>query len=74
MVHLQDTIRDVVATNGDAHTVSVISLLRLDLANNLGVGDSPAALGWDLVVQDGEEGVGAFDALTIIGTGANALA
>ncbi len=32
------------------------------------------ALGWDLVVQDREEGVGAFDVLTIIGTGANALA
>jgi hypothetical protein len=67
-------IRDVVAANGDARMVSVVSLLRSDLANNLGVGDFPAALGWDLVVQDGEEGVGAFDALAIIGTGANALA
>ncbi len=32
------------------------------------------ALGWDLVVQDGEEGVGAFDMLAIVGTGANVLA
>ena len=55
-------------------TVSVISLLRSDLANDLEVGDFPAALGWDLVVLDREEGVGAFDKLTIIGTGANALA
>ena len=28
----------------------------------------------DLVVLDGEEGVGAFDALAIVGTNANALA
>ncbi len=31
-------------------------------------------LGWDLVVQDGEEGVGAFAMLIIVGIGANALA
>ncbi len=52
----------------------VVSLLRSDLANNLGAGDFPAVLGWDLVVQDGEEGVGAFDVLTLVETGANALA
>jgi hypothetical protein len=67
-------ICDAVAPNGDAHAVSTVSLPRLDLANDLGVGDFPAALSWDLVVQDGEEGVGAFDMLTIIGTSANALA
>ncbi len=32
------------------------------------------AVGWDHVVQNGEEGVGAFDALTIIGTGVDDLA
>jgi hypothetical protein len=46
----------------------------LDLANNLGVGDFSAAVRWDLVVQNGKEGVGAFDLLAFIGTGANALA
>jgi hypothetical protein len=46
----------------------------LDLANNLGVGDFSAAVGWDLVVENGEEGVGAFDTFALIGTGANALA
>ncbi len=55
-------------------TVSVISLLRLDLAHDLGVGDFSVALSWDLVIHDGEEGVGVFDMLTIVGTGANALA
>jgi hypothetical protein len=67
-------ICNVVAANGDARTVSVVSLLRSDLANNIGVGDFPVALGWDLVRQDEEEGIGAFDLLTIIGTGANDLA
>jgi hypothetical protein len=56
------------------HTVSIDSLLRLDLANNLGLGDFPVALGWDLVIQYREEGVGAFDVLAIVGTSANALA
>ncbi len=32
------------------------------------------ALGWDLVIHDEEEGVGDFNALAIVGTGANALA
>jgi hypothetical protein len=54
--------------------VRVAVLLGLDLANNLGVGDFPVVLNWDLVMQDGEEGVGAFDALVIIRTGAHALA
>jgi hypothetical protein len=54
--------------------VWVVSLLRSDLANNLGVGDFPAALEWDLFVQDGEGGNSAFDVLAIVGTGANALA
>jgi hypothetical protein len=65
---------DVVAANGDARTVGVISLLWLDLANDLGVGDFPVAVGWDHVVRNGKEGVGAIDALTIVGTSANALA
>jgi hypothetical protein len=46
----------------------------LDPAHNLGVGDFPTALGWDLVVQDREEGVGAFDLLAIVRTGSDALA
>ncbi len=32
------------------------------------------AVRWDLVVRNGEEGVGAFDAFAFIGTGANAFA
>jgi hypothetical protein len=32
------------------------------------------AVGWDHVVPNGEGGVGAFDMLAIVGTGANALA
>ncbi len=50
------------------------SLLWSDLANNLGVGDFLLALGWDHVVNNEKEGVGAFDALTIVGTSTNALA
>jgi hypothetical protein len=46
----------------------------LDLANDLGLGDFLVALGWDHVIKNGEEGVGAFDVLTIVRTGANALA
>ncbi len=34
----------------------------------LRVGNFPAAPDWDLTVQDGEEGVSAFDALAIVGT------
>ncbi len=46
----------------------------MDLANDLGVGDFSAVVGWDLVVGNGEEGVGAFDAFAFIGTGTNASA
>ncbi len=38
------------------------------------VGDFSAAVGWDLVIGNGEEGVDAFDAFVFIGTSANALA
>ena len=67
-------ICNVVSANCDACAVGVISLLWLDLANDLGVGDFSVAVGWDLVVGNGEEGVGAFDMLAFIGTSANALA
>jgi hypothetical protein len=67
-------IRDVVSANGDACAVGIISLLWSDLANDLGVGDFSAAVGWDLVVGNGEVGVGAFDVLAFVGTSANALA
>ncbi len=46
----------------------------MDLANNLGVGDFSAAVGWDLIIGNGEEGVGAFNAFAFIGTSSNALA
>ncbi len=62
-----------VATNGDVCAVGIVSLLWLDLANNLGVGDFSAAVGWDLVVGNWVEGVGAFDMLAFIRTGGNAL-
>ncbi len=32
------------------------------------------AVGWDLIIRNREEGVGAFDALALVGTSANALA
>ncbi len=54
--------------------VSIVSLLWLDLANNLGVGDFSAAVGWDLAIGNEKEGIGAFDALAFVGTGADALA
>ncbi len=54
--------------------VGIVSLLWSDLANDLGVGDFPAAAGWDLVVGNGEEGVGAFNVLAFVGTSTNALA
>ncbi len=41
---------------------------------HLGVGDFPAAVGWDLAVRNREEGVGAVDALALVRTSANALA
>jgi hypothetical protein len=67
-------IRDVVSANGDACVVGIVSLLWSDLANNLRVDVFSAAIGWDLAVGNGKEGVGAFDAFAFIGTGANALA
>ncbi len=54
--------------------VGVISLLWSNLVNNLGVGDFSVAVGWDLVIGNGEEGVGTFDRLAFVGTGADALA
>jgi hypothetical protein len=54
--------------------VRVIALLGSDLENSLGVGDFPVALNWDLVMQDGEEGVVAFDSFAVVGTSANAFA
>ncbi len=54
--------------------VGVVSLFRSDLADNLGVGDFPAAVSWDLVIGNGNEGVGAFDTLALVGPSANALA
>jgi hypothetical protein len=54
--------------------VGVVSLLRLDLANDLGVGDFPVVVGCDLVIRNGKEDVGAFDVFALVGPGANALA
>ncbi len=54
--------------------VGIVSLLWWDLANNLREGDFSAVVRWDLVVGNGKEGVGAFDALAFVGTGAYALA
>ncbi len=54
--------------------VGIVSLLWLDLANNLGVGGFSAVVRWDLVIGNGEESVGAFDMLAFVGTGADALA
>ncbi len=53
--------------------VGIVSLLWLDHANDLEVGDFSAVVGWDLVVENGEEGVGAFDVLAFVGTSADAL-
>ncbi len=56
------------------HAVGVVFLLWSDLANDLGVGDFSGAVGWELVIGNGEEGVDAFDLLAFVGTSANALA
>jgi hypothetical protein len=48
--------------------------LKSDFANNLRVGDFISAVNGDLVVMDGEESDGAFDALAIVGTNIGALA
>jgi hypothetical protein len=67
-------MRYVVSANGDARAVGIISLLWLDLPNNLEVGDFSAVVGWDLAVGNEEEGFGAFEALVFVGTGADTLA
>ncbi len=46
----------------------------MDLANDLGVGGFSAAVGWDLVIGNGKDGVGAFDVLAFVRSGADALA
>ncbi len=46
----------------------------MDFADDLGLGDFPPALKRYFVVSDGEEGVGAFYALAVMGTSADALA
>ncbi len=46
----------------------------MDFADDFGVGDFLPALKRDFVMSDGEEGVGAFYALAIVGTSADALA
>ncbi len=63
-----------VAANGDASSVGDVAFLGSDFADDLGVGDFLPALKRDFVVSDGEEGVGAFYVLAIVGTSADALA
>ncbi len=63
-----------VAANGDASSVCDVAFLGSDFADNFGVGDFLPALKRDFVVSDGEEGVGAFYPLAIVGTSADALA
>jgi hypothetical protein len=46
----------------------------LDFADNLGGDDFLSAINRDFFLLDGEEGVGAFDALAIVGTNTDALA
>ncbi len=53
--------------------VGGVAFPRLVFADNLGVGDFFPALNRDFVVLDGEEGVGAFYVLAIVGTSADAL-
>ena len=54
--------------------VGGVAFLGSNFAGNLRVGDFLPGINGDLVVLDGEEGVGAFGALAIVGTNANALA
>ncbi len=54
-------------------SVGGVAFLGSDFADDLGVGDFLPALKRNLVVSDGEEGVGAFYALAIMGTNADAL-
>jgi hypothetical protein len=51
-----------------------LAFFGLDFAINLGVGEFLPARSRDLVLLDGEVGVGAFDRLAIVGTNADALA
>ena len=44
-----------------------IVLLGLEFAHNFCVGDFLETIGWDVLVLDGEEGVGAFDARACVG-------
>jgi hypothetical protein len=67
-------VRYVVAANGDASSVGGVAFLGLDFADDLGVGDFLSALKRNFVVSDGEEGVGAFYALAVVGTSVDALA
>ena len=46
----------------------------MDFTDDLGVGDFLPALKRYFVMSDGEEGVGAFYALAVVGTSADALA
>ena len=67
-------VRYVVAADGDASSVGGVAFLGSDFADNLGVGDFLLAPKWNVVVLDGEEGVGAFHVLAVVGTSADALA
>ena len=67
-------VRYVVAANGDTSSVGGVAFLGLDFADDLGVGDFLPEPKRNVVVLDGEEGVGAFYALVIMGTNTNALA
>jgi hypothetical protein len=67
-------VRYVVAANVDVSSVGGATFLGSDFADDLGVGNFLPALNRDFVVSDGEEGVGAFYALAIVGTSADALA
>ncbi len=57
-------IADSIAADGDTGAVRVI-LLRTNLADNRGVADLLALVGWDVLVVNEEEGVGACHLLTI---------
>ncbi len=57
-------IADSITTDGDTGAVWVI-LLRTNLADDHGVADLLALVGWDVLVVNEEEGVGACYPLTI---------
>ena len=50
-----------------------LPFLGLDFADNLGVRDFLPALNGDFAVLDGEEGVGAFYMLAIVGTNVDTM-